>query len=750
MDFMIALYEKTIYRNEENGFCILRMVSEEKDGFPKETLEQQQGSDDKIHFSVKGYYLPERTSTMLELDGKWEKSKYGMQYTVERFREILPKTKAGIVSYLSSGLIQGVGPAIAERIVEKFGLESLEVLEHEPQKLMEVKGITEKKLECISRCFMESQGIRELMTFLSPYGVSVNKVKKIQDHFGGRSMEIIQDRPFSLCEISGFGFLTVDEIARKINFDPADPLRIEGAIVFILEEATEQGNVFLPEGEMLDQAYVMLNERCEGTPVSEMLIQRVFEAMQKKETLILDQGKVYLPKLYLYEQRTAKNIAALLCRRRKIKDCTEVLEELQREQEIWLSDAQRNAVKMCIEHPFSIITGGPGTGKTTVLKLILGVYQRMFQGKEVLLAAPTGRAARKMAESTGYPYASTLHSALSLASDLYEQDTTVLSADFVIVDEVSMLDMHLAYHLFEALGSGTKVLFVGDVDQLPAVGAGNVLNELIGSGLVPMTVLDTVFRQKNTSRIALNAYAMKDGDTKLLYGDDFQFIEEEDSCQAAQTIQEIYRKEIANYGLEQVQVLSPFRVKSEVGVRNLNKILRECVNPLNSKSMEICYGSNIFRYGDKVMQTKNTETVSNGDIGFISKIEKAEDEVITVTFSDRRRKKYLLDELKQLELAYATTIHKAQGSEYECVILPMLSSFYVMLQRSLIYTAITRAKKKVILVGQKKALFMAIHKNSSIKRYTILGERIQREYQKNTERKNKSVELKSIPQQLML
>lgn len=747
---MIASYEKTIYKNEDNGFCILRMVSEEKGLFPKEALEQLNSRYDKIRFSVKGYYLPERANMMLELNGKWENSKYGLQYMVDSFREIIPKTKDGIAAYLSSGLIQGVGPATATLIVSKFGLDTLDVLEHEPERLLEVRGITQKKLDKIRQSFADSQSIRELMTFLSPYGISVNKAKKIQEAFGVNAVETIKNRPFALCEISGFGFLTVDEIARKINFQPDDPLRMEGAIMYVLEEGKDHGNVYLPESEVLKKALAMLNGKCEDTPVSESKIQKVYDLMQKKKTIISEHEQVYLPKLYLYEKETAKNIAALLCRKKKPEDCKKFLEEAQKENGIWLSEAQSQAVEMCMEHPFSIITGGPGTGKTTVLKVILAVYRKMFQGKEVLLAAPTGRAARKMSESTGYPNASTLHSALSLTSDANEQDTTVLSADFIIVDEASMLDMQLAYYLFEALASGTKVLFVGDIDQLPSVGAGNVLSELIGCGLVPVTVLDTVFRQQNTSRIALNAHAMKKGDTKLLYGDDFRFIDVNDVAEAVQSIQEIYQKAVKTYGLEQVQVLSPFRLKSDAGVKNLNQMLRELANPLLNKTMELSYGSTSFRFGDKVMQTKNTEIASNGDIGFIAKVDKNNDEVLTVKFSDHRCKTYTIDELNQLELAYATTIHKSQGSEYECVILPILSSFYVMLQRALIYTAITRAKKKVILVGQKKALFMAIHKNSSVKRYTWLGKRIQDAYKQKTEWKKTAVVHTKIPEQLAL
>ncbi len=456
---------------------------------------------------------------------------------------------------------------------------------------------------------------------------------------------------------------------------------------------------------------------------------------------------IYLPQFFHFEEQTAKITAKLLsAKKRHSAKLEQYLKEVQKENGVLLSEKQAEAVRMCMENRFSIITGGPGTGKTTVLKSILAVYQRLHPGKEILLAAPTGRAARKMAESTGFPYASTLHAALNLTSDTADYEEVIIPADFVVVDEASMVDMRLAYYLLHSLGTGTKVLFVGDANQLPSVGAGNVLNEMIASGIVPVTVLDMVFRQKNTSRIPLNAQSIQMGETKLLYGDDFQFLPAENAAEAAEIIKSEFLKQTSIYGVEHTQVLTPFRVKSDAGAAMLNLVLQDILNPLVNKRLEISSGNRTIRYRDKVMQTKNMETVSNGDIGFVSMVDKDADFPVTVTFSDNRIKEYSMDELGSIDLAYATTIHKSQGSEFDCVIIPVLSTFYVMLQRALIYTAITRAKKEVILVGQKRALFTAVHRNDTIQRNTILSKRIRDMFEKMKQKEQKAVKQEEAEQ----
>ena len=624
-------------------------------------------------------------------------------------------------------------------IVAKFGMDTLDIIEKEPKRLLEIKRISEKKLKQIMDSYASSKGLQEIMTFLAPYGVTPNKAKKIQERFGSRSIDVIRNSPYLLCEISGFGFRTVDEIARNINFKPSDPLRLEGGISFVLEEAKDSGDLFLQRAGLLERATELLTERIPQGSVTEKMIQKTLSEMCSFGKLYADQERIYLPQLFHYEEQAAKCIAKLLIRKpESYPQLDEFLQEAQRDSRILLSEKQAEAVRMCMENSFSVITGGPGTGKTTVLKTILAVYEKLQPGKEILLTAPTGRAARRMAESTGFPSASTLHSALGLMSEEMNYDEeTVMRADFIIVDETSMMDMQLAYYLLNSLGTGAKLLFVGDVNQLPSVGAGNVLNEVIASGIVPTTVLDMVFRQKDTSRIPLNAHSIQAGETKLLYGEDFIFLPAENAEDAANIIKNEYRKQVAEFGLEQTQVLTPFRVKSEAGAVMLNQSLREIVNPCVDKRLEASLGNRRIRYKDKVMQTKNMNEVSNGDIGFVSMIDQEDECPVTITFSDNRVKTYGTDELNCIDLAYAMTIHKSQGGEFGCVIIPVLSMFYVMLQRALIYTAITRAKKKVILVGQKRALFTAIHRNDAIKRNTVLGMRIQNEVVKLKQKKGK-------------
>ncbi len=743
---LLALYERTIYQNETNGFCIFRMTSEDET-IPKEARNGY-FKDDKIHFSVKGYYLPAVSDVMLELAGKWEKGKYGLQFNVDSYTEVIPRTKSGIAAYLSSGLIKGIGKTTADLIVAKFGIDALDIIENDPKRLLEIKRISEKKLEQILDSYANSRGLKEIMTFLAPYGVTPNKAKKIQEHFGSRSIDVIQHSPYLLCEISGFGFKTVDEIARNINFHPADPLRLEGGISFVLEEARDSGDLYLLQDGLFERAYSLLTERVPEGAVTEEMVRNTLKDMCDYGKLYADQERVYLPQFYHFEEQSARSIARMLKRKKETYPrLEEYLQEAQKESGIILSDKQAEAVRMCMENSFSVITGGPGTGKTTVLKSILAVFERLHPGKEILLTAPTGRAARRMAESTGFPYASTLHSALGLVSDEMGYDeNTIISADFVIVDETSMMDMQLAYNLLNSLGTGAKLLFVGDANQLPSVGAGNVLNEVIASGVVPVTVLDMVFRQKDTSRIPLNAHSIKNGETKLLYGEDFVFLPAENAEEAAEIIKSEYRKNVAVYGLENTQVLTPFRVKSEAGSSMLNQSLREMVNPCMDKRLELSSGNRALRYKDKVMQTKNMEDVSNGDIGFVSMVHQDDEFPVTVTFSDNRIKAYGVEELNSIDLAYAMTIHKSQGGEFDCVIIPMLNMFYVMLQRALIYTAITRAKKKVILVGQKQALFTAVHRNDAIKRNTVLGIRIQKEFAKLEEKKGRKTAKRKEPE----
>ena len=403
-----------------------------------------------------------------------------------------------------------------------------------------------------------------------------------------------------------------------------------------------------------------------------------------------------------------------------------------------LAPSQREAVKLCLSHPCSIMTGGPGVGKTTTLKAILEIYHRVFPDHEILLAAPTGKASRRMSEQTGFP-ASTLHSAMGILSDddIETNGPEFLSADFVVVDECSMVDMRLAYALFERLKPGVKLLFVGDPDQLPAVGAGNVLREMIRSGIVPTAVLDTVFRQASNSRIALNAYAVNHNDTKLLYGDDFLMQDVQTSEDAADLVMKCFFDEVTQHGIENVQILSPFRRRGAVCADNLNIAIREMINPKRSGVNELKCGTKVFREGDRIIQTRNCDGVSNGDVGVITRIYLDEDgeQLIDIKLLDGRELVYTVDKMENIDLSYCISIHKSQGAEFPVVIIPIMKEHYIMLRRNLLYTAISRAKAKVILIGHRQAVFTAIHKNDVDKRNTVLADRITVYFERETQKR---------------
>lgn len=724
---MRCTYDKTIFADNDTGFCVAVFATQDNT-VPSAARSTYQNKDGHIRFTATGYRLPVTKAVDVELDGRWENTKRGLQFAVDSFIEIVPKTKEGIIGYLSSGLINGIGERTAKTIVGKFGLNTMEVLDEHPEKLLEIKGISPKKLEKITASYTQSKAIREIVTFLSPFGVSVKKAAKIQKEFGAQTMDVLKNRPFELCAISGFGFTTVDNIARKASCELNEPLRIRGAIQYVLDEVTMEGHLFLHKTDLCDKAHILLNKGFVKEVVTLREVQTELYHLVVATRLLSENGNVYKPKSLMAEADTAKRIAELLMAASKSVDISNELAEAQQSLKLILSTKQADAVKMCFAHNMAIITGGPGTGKTTVLKIVLEVYNKLFKGK-ILLTAPTGRASRRMSESTGYPDARTLHSALGLVTDEdddFLNSSDAVDADFVVVDEFSMVDMRLAAELFRRIQNGTKVLLVGDADQLPSVGAGNVFRELINCGLIPVTFLDVVFRQSGTSRIALNAQSINENKTKLLYGPDFEFISCETADDAAALVQQQYLKEIAQAGVNNVQILSPFRSRGEASVKSLNEAIRELVNPSMPAISEFKVGARTFRLNDRVLQTKNKGEISNGDVGFVKEVYIGEDNdsSLTIEFSDSRIVEYGKEDLDIVELSYAMTIHKSQGSEYDTVILPILTGFYIMLRRNLIYTAITRAKKKVILVGQKQALYMAIHRNDIDKRNTLLGERI--------------------------
>ena len=553
-------------------------------------------------------------------------------------------------------------------------------------------------------------------------------------------METVKKQPFSLCQINGFGFLTVDEIAKANKCRPNDPMRIEGCIHYCFEQETQNGHLYVNKQNFQKAVYEQLNRGYSKEAVTEREVYNVIYKMFSQKELYYEEGALYLARFYGFECGAAKRLVSLLMKKDTGNRRVELLvEDAQKELGILLSEKQIDAVKKAFCHKVSIITGGPGTGKTTVQKVLLYINEKI-DGGTVLLTAPTGRASRRMGESTGFSESYTMHSVLGLTNDEESEGIEeTLEADFIIADEFTMSDMALSFQFFNHIKPGARLILVGDVNQLPSVGPGNVFRELVQCGVIPVTVLDMVFRQKENSRIAMNAQRMLQNNATLDYGTDFVFREANSAAEASELIQNIYKDAVERLGIDNVQVLSPYRKKGDVSTNALNEVLWDLVNPEISSETGKNEKPEAFRIGDKIIHNKNKNGISNGDIGYVTDIFTDEDGVVLtrLEFSEHRNVEYNSDELDMVEHSYATTVHKSQGSEYRMVILPWLPMFYKMLRRNILYTAITRAKEQVVIVGSKKAIYMAIHNTDSDKRNTRLGERVVREFYAAQEQEKK-------------
>lgn len=730
---MRCRFNTKVYQNVDNGYCIAVYWTKDS-SLPLKARNNPSGNG--YRFTAYGYGLPMNEEVEVELVGKWVMNpQYGIQFEIETFMEVVPRTREGIIGYLSSGAIPGIGKKTAETIFSYFGLETLEIIENVPERLLEIRGISEKKLAEIKEGYGKNQTFRELMTFLAPFKVSPKKVQKILMEFGPESPDIVQRRPYRLCAVKGFGFLTVDEIAKKCCGTLNDPMRISGCIAYVLKQsAGEEGHLYLPQDILTEKVMGVLNKGLPYEVVSEREVQEVLYRLTLQKSIIVEHNRVYETSLYEMEKETAEMVAYHLLDKLPVIPVEQALKDAQATLGIQLSDSQTDAVRMVFSSPLSIITGGPGTGKTTVLQVILYIYKQTCQDK-VQLMAPTGRAARRMAESTGYSEASTMHMALGLIGDGESyQEFEYLEAKFYNVDEVSMVDMKLCYEFFHRLSLGVRVVLIGDVDQLPSVGPGDVFRQLISCGLIPVTVLDIVYRQAQDSRINSNARLINKNKATLSYGSDFIFVECKGAKEASEVVQRLYQQEVFQSSIDDVQVLTPYRKRGDASLVELNKKLRELINPGVSGTKEMNILGTVFRVGDKIIQTKNTDILSNGDMGVIQDFYTDQEgySKAVLLFSENRSVHYDSEQMENIEHAYATTIHKSQGSEYTVVILPWIKGFYGMLKRNILYTAITRAKSKVIIVGEKSALYQAIHTDDSGKRNTALGEKIQTVYARLT------------------
>ncbi len=714
---------RRVYYSEQTGYSVV--VYKTNDPIPLQAVSEYCGT--MPCFKAAGRQLPDTEGLLAELDGEWKENRYGWQMQVSAFRTFLPKTREGIVGYLSSGLVKGLGPVTAERIVERFGEDTFRVMEQEPDRLLDIRGITAAKLEEIRSTFLESSRVRELMAYLAPYGVSANRVRKIQETFGEKAVDILKENPYRLTEVAGMGFLTVDPVARKMEGLQADSIvRLQAVLEHVLKQAALSGHLYLQAGEAVQQAGILLGRL--QTPVEEKKIRDAGNRMVKEGRLKAFDGGIYLKKNYRDEAVAAKETVRLLEADIPQADVREALEKAQKLDGICLGEKQKEAVLNTFKSPVSIITGGPGRGKTTVLRTILRIFKMTCPQEDVLLTAPTGRAARRMAESTGYA-AMTLHRALGLTDEGEEpEDTGMIGESLVIVDEMTMVDMFLAARLLERIPEGSRVVFVGDVDQLPSVGPGNVFRELIACKKIPVTVLDVSYRQKDNQLLLENAELINTGKTRLKFGKEFRFIRTDSPEQTADCIVGLYRELAEKAGLEDVQVLSPVKKQAIVGTQDINRLLQEAVNPGNG-GVEMSCGDVVFRKGDKVMQIKNTESVSNGDIGRVEDVWLGEDgkAELSVTYSEDRSQVYREEDMEMLVHAFAITVHKSQGCEYPVVIMPVLPAFYRMLKRNILYTAVTRASAAVYLVGSTASVVQAIHRSDVERRNTKLALRIRQE-----------------------
>ena len=676
-----------------------------------------------------GYCLPVANNLRYDMQGHWSKNpKHGIQFEVESYNEVIIPNKEGIISYLSSGQIKGVGPKIAERIYAAFGNMALEVLDKEPEKLLSIPGINKNKLKKICDSYLANRGARDVVAFLTPHGITPNRAVRLYKEYGEKTMDIVKNHPYKLCELVGVGFRTADKIAMSMGFDELSTERVDEALLYTLTDAESKGNLCLEKHDLLKICLKILN-----TPqlTEDMLANRAVRLIQSGQ-MVSYLGNVYRSRTAYIEAHLAEMISHRLSQNKSF--CyTDLDAELDKEEQILavkLAPEQRLAVKTALTHGISIITGGPGTGKTMIQRALLDIYKRNHPGNEICCCAPTGRAARRMEQSTRFS-ASTVHKALGLLAgeDGNYNEPAELTADLILVDEVSMLDIYLAEHLFCAVKNNCQIVLISDADQLPSVGPGAVLSEMIASECIPVVRLDKVFRQSAGSRIATNAKLIRHGNLSLEYGPDFQFMDSASTTESAEKVAEIYMQEIAKYGVDNVALLSPFRQRTETGVNALNELIRDLVNPPDNEKAEVKFGKRIFRCGDKVMQIKNHDDVNNGDIGYITKIINMDSETILyINFGDGKLKEYDAGDLDMLDLGYASTIHKSQGAEYQSVIINLQCAHAIMLTRPLIYTAITRGKKRVIIVGERRALCMAIKKTDTEKRGTCLAKRLKEYY----------------------
>ena len=731
MEVLNGFVENIVFKSEETGYVVCRIRA------------------DKNLVSAVGTVPFIKEGQNVKLTGYWTVHKqFGNQFNIQDYEEILPNSIDGIEKYLSAGVIHGIGPITAKKIIEKFGEETLDIMENHIERLMEIEGIGEKKFQIIYESYIEQQGLKDIILYFSKHGVTSNQCVKIYKKFGPNAKYIVSENPYILCEeISGIGFKTADRIAMSIGIKNDSDFRIQSGIKYVMNQFCALGNTFMPKANIIEECK-------KNIMVPEELIEKNLYDMSAKQKIVIEKINdtemgFLLPYYYCELGVTQKIITLGLQETQTINsDINFEIGVFEKEQKIKFAESQKEAIIGAFNSGIEIITGGPGTGKTTIIKAIIHIYEN--NGMRVLLGAPTGRAAKRMTESTGRE-AKTIHRLLEMGvsdedESVFEKgESSPLDCDVIIIDEASMIDIMLMHNLLKAIKLGTRLIIVGDVDQLPSVAPGNVLRDLIESEYIKVVRLKEIFRQGNESLIVVNAHRINEGEMPILNqkDKDFFFINQENIDNILTTIIDLMKRRLPKFNtewdvLKDMQVLTPMR-KGVLGAINLNERLQEVFNPPNPNKKEIKSRDIIFREGDKIMQTKNNYSlkwiriggfgedegvgVFNGDLGFIQNIDE-EKKNLTIIFDDERKVFYDFNFLDELDLAYATTIHKSQGSEFKVVIIPAFMGSPFLMNRNLLYTGITRAKQLVVVVGFQKALLYMINNTNSMERYSALQYRI--------------------------
>jgi len=716
--------ERITFTNEETGFTIARV--------------KVAGRHEPV--TVVGTLMAPMPGEILDMDGEWSNHpRFGRQFKVRDYKTRVPATVYGIRKYLGSGMIKGLGPVMAGRIVDKFGKKTLDVIDNQIQRLAEVDGVGQKRITMISRAWAAQSEIRNVMLFLQSHEVSSGYAAKIFKKYGNRSIAVVKQNPYRLAtDIFGIGFLTADQIAGKLGFENDSKLRVEAGILYVLNQLSDEGHLYFPYQPLISKSCDILG--VDREPVVQALghlavdqkivIEDINEAL---DTFKENHKAVYLARFHLCETGIARRLKALVAGTKSIRDIdtNKAIDWVQGQLSITLAENQIKAIVWAVKNKVMVITGGPGTGKTTIINAVLKIFARLKAG--IMLAAPTGRAAKRMTEATGFE-AKTIHRLLEYSlqkGGFQRNEDKPLDCDVLVIDESSMIDTLLMYHLLKAVPTFATLILVGDIHQLPSVGAGNVLADIIASSVVPVVTLDEIFRQAQTSQIVVNAHRINEGRVPSANANqatdpqsDFYFIEQEDSEKVLDIILELSKKRIPQrFGfdpVDDIQVLTPMH-RGSVGAGNLNQQLQAALNPGEGG---VTRGERTYRINDKVMQIRNNydKDVFNGDIGRVRAIA-WESREVTVTI-DGRDIAYDFGDLDEIVPAYAISVHKSQGSEYPVVIIPIVTQHYILLQRNLIYTAVTRGKKLVVIVGSRKAMAIGVNNNKTRQRYTRLRHRL--------------------------